>query len=300
MIYYFLTGQAEIDSTCDRLNSELPSYVITLPLYAEQSNKEYAKSILPRKIDIDRKTVTLPIQNQTFNSKGTYTRKIILATNIAEASITISNLTYVIDIGFTKSNIYDPNVKLGKLESVPISMSSHSQRRGRVGRKAPGEAFFLYTHNDIKNNKIIPDITISDLSGDIFQLLKNDESGSVSDSDDNYIKKPNSDESDDSDDNDDYEIGFEKDRLYDKDGSFYIVHPAERSKIERSLENGHFIINLDEQNNKLIHDAFENLRELKLIDPKGYRTKLGKFILKLNKYTKLIFQTKITFIYYSN
>jgi len=298
-ILFFLTGQAEIDSTCDRLNSELPSYVITLPLYAELSdqNKEYAKSILPRKIDIDRKTVTLPIQNQTFNSKGTYTRKIILATNIAEASITISNLTYVIDIGFTKSNIYDPNVKLGKLESVPISMSSHSQRRGRVGRKAPGEAFFLYTHNDIKNNKIIPDITISDLSGDIFQLLKNDESGSVSDSDDNYIKKPNSDESDDSDVNDDYEIGFEKDRLYDKDGSFYIVHPAERSKIERSLENGHFIINLDEQNNKLIHDAFENLRELKLIDPKGYRTKLGKFILKLNKYTKLIFQTKITFIY---
>lgn len=269
-ILFFLTGSNDINLVAEKLNSETPKYVIALPLYAEleTERQNYAKDSLPKEVPMDRKTATLPLHEQINNSLGKYTRKIVLATSIAEASVTIKNLVYVIDIGFSKSSIYNPDIKLATLKAVPISMSSHTQRRGRAGRVSDGEAYYLYTHADIKDSKIIADIKITDLSNDVFQLLKNEE---------------------------DSENGFDKTTIYDAGGLFHIVHP-EDDRNERNLE-GIFINEIENSDNKLIDDAFEHLEQLKLIDSKGIRTDLGIFMLQLNSLTKLTISQKLAIIY---
>ena len=259
-ILFFLPGTFEINKVCEELNKDLPKYVISLPLYSEleEVRKKYAKDFLAKDIKLNRNTVLLPLSEQTRNDSNRYTRKVIIATSIAEASVTIKNLVFVIDIGFSKSIIYDPVKKLPILSSVPISFSSHTQRRGRAGRTAPGEAYYLYTKDDIKDSKIIPDITKNDLINDIFQLLKKDPSDT---------KK------------------FNKEEIEDLDGSFHIIHPQDDSSDLnriREINSGKFKIPLKPNQNLLINDSFEHLQELKLITSDGYYTDLGIFISLLN------------------
>ena len=71
-------------------------------------------------------------------------RKVILATNIAETSITISGIRYVIDTGFVKQRQYNTKTGMEALSVVPCSQSSARQRTGRAGREAPGECYRLY------------------------------------------------------------------------------------------------------------------------------------------------------------
>lgn len=270
-ILFFLTGTNEIITVCDRLNTELPSHIIAIPLYSEmeEDRKTIAKSVLPKDIKMSRKSATLPLKDHVNNSLGKYTQKVVLATTIAEASLTIDNLKFVIDIGFSNSPLYNPEKKIQTLEKVGISKSSHTQRRGRVGRISDGLAFYLYTKEDIMSNKIIADIKTNDLSDSIFNLLKNSK---------------------------DSLIGVEKDILIDLNGSFYIVHPEDNDQNIR-LHNGLFKIPLTLEQNKYIMDGFEHLEELKLIDQYGYRSKLGVFLLELNRFTKLTIFDKLTIIY---
>ena len=272
-ILFFLPGKKEINEVCEQLNKELPEYVITLPLYAdlEEQRKKYAKDSAPKDILVSRDTILNPYLEQTAIVSPKYTRKIVIATDIAEASITIDTLVYVIDIGFSKSNIYDPIKKLSVLKSMPISMSSHTQRRGRAGRVADGEAYFLYTRDDIKDSKIMANIKISDLSNDIFQLLKSD---------------PDS-------------AGIEKTIIQDLEGSFHIIHPEDNhlDPSKKRSDNGLFETQLSEKDNIHINDAFEHLEELKLITTNGYYTDLGKFILTLKLLTKISLQDKIALTY---
>lgn len=259
-ILFFLPGTFEINKVCEELNKDLPQYVISLPLYSEleEIRQKYAKDYLAKDIKLNRNTVLLPLSEQTKNNSNRYTRKVIIATSIAEASVTIKNLVFVIDIGFSKSIIYNPTKKLPILSSVPISFSSHTQRRGRAGRTAPGEAYYLYTKDDIKDNKIIPDITKNDLINDIFQLLKRDPLETK---------------------------GFEKKEIEDLDGSFHIIHPQDDSSDinrKREINSGLFKTPLQPNENLLINDSFEHLQELKLITSDGYYSDLGKFITLLN------------------
>ena len=76
--------------------------------------------------------------------KGIYKRAIIIATNVAEASITISGLKFVIDNGYAKVNKFDEVKNETKLLIEKISESSRIQRRGRVGRIASGTVYYLY------------------------------------------------------------------------------------------------------------------------------------------------------------
>lgn len=71
--------------------------------------------------------------------------KVILATNIAETSLTIDNIIYVIDPGFAKQNNFNSRTGMESLMVVPISKASANQRAGRAGRVAPGKCFRLYT-----------------------------------------------------------------------------------------------------------------------------------------------------------
>lgn len=90
---------------------------------------------------------TLPsdMQGKIFEPTPPGARKIILSTNIAETSLTIDNIIYVIDSGLSKQTCFNPRSGLESLVVTPISKASADQRAGRAGRVAPGKCFRLYT-----------------------------------------------------------------------------------------------------------------------------------------------------------
>lgn len=129
-ILVFLTGQEEIE-TCQellqervkRLGSKIKELMI-LPVYSN----------LPT-----------DMQAKIFEPTPPNARKVVLATNIAETSLTIDNIIYVIDPGFCKQNNFNSRTGMETLIVVPISKASANQRAGRAGRVAAGKCFRLYT-----------------------------------------------------------------------------------------------------------------------------------------------------------
>jgi len=79
------------------------------------------------------------LQAQIFEKTPPGARKIVLATNIAETSLTIDGIIYVIDTGFVKITSYNPKTGMESLTVVPISKASANQRAGRAGRVSPGK-----------------------------------------------------------------------------------------------------------------------------------------------------------------
>jgi pre-mRNA-splicing factor ATP-dependent RNA helicase DHX16 len=129
-ILVFLTGQEEIEKAEERikevarkLGSAIPELVIC-PIYAN----------LPTEL-----------QSKIFEPTPPKARKVVLATNIAETSLTIDGIVYVIDPGFVKENVYNPRSGMESLVTTPISRASANQRKGRAGRVGPGMCFRLYT-----------------------------------------------------------------------------------------------------------------------------------------------------------
>jgi hypothetical protein len=175
-ILLFMSGQSDIIKSVKQINSATPSNVIALPYYAELSadRKELVGSIheaLPS-YDIAKEDVLLSSDTPRKVAKGTYTRAIIVATNVAEASITITNLKYVIDTGYAKNAIYDPISNVTKIKIMPISRSSSQQRRGRVGRVSSGTVYYLYSKEKVENNKTRYGIADQDISSFIEDLLQ--------------------------------------------------------------------------------------------------------------------------------
>jgi ATP-dependent RNA helicase DHX8/PRP22 len=129
-ILVFLTGQEEIETTSqilhDRMNalgSSVPKLLV-LPVYGA----------LPSEI-----------QSQIFEKTPLGTRKCIISTNIAEASITIDGIYYVVDPGMCKMNVFNPKTGMESLIVIPVSQASANQRAGRAGRTGPGKCYRLYT-----------------------------------------------------------------------------------------------------------------------------------------------------------
>lgn len=158
-ILVFLTGQEEIDATRDMIVARTRGLsksigdLIILPIY----------SSLPS-----------DMQAKIFEPTPPGSRKIILATNIAETSLTIDNIVYVIDCGLSKQTCFNPRTGMESLVVTPISKASANQRAGRAGRVAPGKCFRLYTlwgfQHELEDN-IIPEIQRSNL-GSITLMLK--------------------------------------------------------------------------------------------------------------------------------
>jgi hypothetical protein len=156
-ILLFLTGQAEIKKTVDQINKLTPPDVICFPFYSELKDEQ--KNFILR---IDKELPNYRrYKEDIFKSDSeitrhvpynTYRRAIIVATNIAEASITLSSLIYVIDPGYAKVSVYDP-LRGPRIIVQPISQSSATQRRGRVGRVAAGEVYHLYEPTTLANNR---------------------------------------------------------------------------------------------------------------------------------------------------
>ena len=98
----------------------------------------------------------------------------MIATNIAEASLTIDGILYVVDPGFTKQKVYNPRLGMDSLVVSPISQASANQRSGRAGRTAPGKCFRLYTEAAFRNEMLpntIPEIQRTNLGKDKFNRI---------------------------------------------------------------------------------------------------------------------------------
>ncbi|GAW10749.1 hypothetical protein ANO14919_000840 [Xylariales sp. No.14919] len=139
-ILLFLTGQEEIDTSCEILYERMKALgpnvpeLIICPIY----------SSLPTEV-----------QSRVFDPAPPGARKVVIATNIAETSITIDGIYYVVDPGFVKQNSYDPKLGMDSLIVVPISQAQANQRAGRAGRTGPGKCFRLYTEAAY-NSELLP------------------------------------------------------------------------------------------------------------------------------------------------
>ncbi|CAG9990236.1 unnamed protein product [Clonostachys byssicola] len=157
-ILLFLTGQEEIDTACEilyermkALGPNVPDLVI-LPVYAA----------LPPEM-----------QARIFEPAPEGSRKVVIATNIAETSITIDGIYYVVDPGFVKQNAYDPKLGMDSLVITPISQAQANQRSGRAGRTGPGKCFRLYTEAAYESEMLpttMPEIQRRNLSVTILML----------------------------------------------------------------------------------------------------------------------------------
>ena len=100
-------------------------------------------------------------------------RRVVLATNIAESSVTLNGIATVVDSGRMKQMIADPRTGLNRLRVVPISMASANQRAGRAGREAPGRCLRMWTERAHQSRpaRHEPEVRRADLSGAILQLL---------------------------------------------------------------------------------------------------------------------------------
>lgn len=156
-ILLFLTGREEIDTAiqmiADRaasLHSRAPS-ILALPLYAGLSTEQ---------------------QLYVFEPAPDTTRKVIVSTNIAEASVTIDGIVYVIDCGFVKLRAFNPTTGIETLTATPISKASATQRAGRAGRTKPGKCYRLYTESAYQSlpEATIPEIQRSNLAPTLLQL----------------------------------------------------------------------------------------------------------------------------------
>jgi ATP-dependent helicase HrpB len=145
-ILAFLPGQAEITRTANRLEGRFSDDTDIIPLYGNLSQKEQDAAIKPAPAG---------------------RRKIVLATSIAETSITIDGVRVVIDSGLQRLPVFEPATGITRLETVRVSRASADQRAGRAGRTEPGVAIRLWHPGQTAalNAFTPPQILASDLSG---------------------------------------------------------------------------------------------------------------------------------------
>ena len=148
-ILVFLPGEREIRDTADLLNGQKWNNTDILPLFGRLSMAE---------------------QQKVFKAGGR--RRIILATNVAETSITIPGIHYVIDSGLVRINRYNPRIHVQTLLIEQVSQASAKQRRGRCGRIADGVCVYLYDRDSLDEAPLYtdPEICRTSLAGVILQM----------------------------------------------------------------------------------------------------------------------------------
>ncbi|KAJ6501940.1 P-loop containing nucleoside triphosphate hydrolase protein [Mycena sanguinolenta] len=166
-ILLFLTGAEEIEKVCIELENDEglktsdTGPLVCIPLHASLSLQEQKKIYDPP-----------PPPRFIGGPPG---RKVILATNIAETSLTIDGIVYVVDPGFSKQAVYNPRIRVESLLVSPISKASAQQRAGRAGRTRPGKCFRLYTEKDFMSeleDHTYPVILTSNLSNVVLTMVK--------------------------------------------------------------------------------------------------------------------------------
>jgi len=295
-ILVFQPGEKDINMLIEELNTSIEDNWIALPFYSSL-NDDKRKFI--ENIDKEFDTLRIDDRTQSFNDipsltsgKTSYTNFVLVATNIAEASITINRLYYVVDTGTRKIMTYDYKRRSEKLILADISETSRVQRKGRVGRTKPGEAYFMYEKGKTSKNKIPYDFSIQNISNDIYSKLQNNINENefiinkyklydiiklnyeTTDGEYKYRGNPEF--------NDYefkyyvpkyYETGYSVKDLYDAEGKFYIVHPEELN-IDRNI------------NGKIIQTKIPEIKIRKIKTGKIKSEKVDSFFLdfKINNY----------------
>ena len=159
-ILIFMTGQEDIEGTCQILAEKMEHLgdddsppLLVLPMYSQ----------LPA-----------DLQTKIFEAAPDGVRKCIVSTNVAETSLTVDGIRYVIDAGFCKLKVYNPKIGMDSLNVTPVSQANAKQRSGRAGRTGPGFCFRLYTERQFTDELMfntIPEIQRTNLSN-VVLLLK--------------------------------------------------------------------------------------------------------------------------------
>ena len=157
-ILVFMTGQEDIEATCQVLSERIAlldnvSPLLLLPMYSQ----------LPA-----------DLQAKIFDSAEGGTRKCIVSTNIAETSLTVDGIKYVVDTGYCKIKVYNPKIGMDSLLVAPESQANANQRAGRAGRTGPGYCYRLFTERQFVSELManqIPEIQRTNL-GNVVLLLK--------------------------------------------------------------------------------------------------------------------------------
>ncbi|KAI0933717.1 hypothetical protein AcV5_005793 [Taiwanofungus camphoratus] len=176
-ILVFLTGREEIDRCLEELADLLPTCVHRTSICCQISSKPHTPCRLPRnamrlKLLALHAGLTTEEQLSVFEPAERGSRKVIISTNIAEASVTIESIKFVVDSGFVKIRTYNPTTSLSSLVTVPVSQASATQRAGRAGRTSAGICYRLYPQNVFDKLPLTtpPEITRTDLTTPILQL----------------------------------------------------------------------------------------------------------------------------------
>eukprot|EP01119_Soliformovum_irregulare_P014156 TRINITY_DN3852_c0_g1_i4.p1 TRINITY_DN3852_c0_g1~~TRINITY_DN3852_c0_g1_i4.p1 ORF type:complete len:344 (-),score=89.55 TRINITY_DN3852_c0_g1_i4:343-1374(-) len=156
-ILAFLTGREEIETIQRSLQDKAAQLPDTMP-----------------KLNVYPMFAALPSEEQikVFAPSAPGSRKVILATNIAETSITINGIRYVVDPGFVKSKIFNAETGVDSLVVVPVSQAAARQRTGRAGREAPGKCYRLFTEDSFYELKesSLPEIRRANLASTVLQM----------------------------------------------------------------------------------------------------------------------------------
>ncbi|KIS67687.1 putative RNA-dependent ATPase [Mycosarcoma maydis] len=156
-ILVFMTGQEDIEVTCQVITERLSQIddappLLVLPIYSQ---------------------MPADLQAKIFDASENGERKCIVATNIAETSLTVDGIMYVVDAGYYKLKVYNPKVGMDSLQITPISQANANQRSGRAGRTGSGTAYRLYTEIAFRTElfaNTIPEIQRTNLANTVLML----------------------------------------------------------------------------------------------------------------------------------
>lgn len=170
-ILLFLTGGEEIQDACKRIAAEADELInqdpdnvgplVCLPLYSSLPSQQLQRVFEPPRFPQLR--------------RGPPGRRVIISTNIAETSLTLDGIVYVVDPGFSKLKVYNPRIRVESLLNTPISKASAQHRAGHAGRTRPGKCFRLYTEKDFVSEleaQDHPEILRCNLAHTVLELAK--------------------------------------------------------------------------------------------------------------------------------
>ena len=157
-ILVFMPGQEDIEVTCETIKERLEQVedapgLAVLPIYSQ----------LPS-----------DLQAKIFQKAPDGLRKCVVATNIAETSLTLDGIMYVVDAGYCKMKVFNPRIGMDALSIFPISQANSNQRSGRAGRTGPGTCYRLYTERQYRDELLVatvPEIQRTNLAN-VVLLLK--------------------------------------------------------------------------------------------------------------------------------
>lgn len=302
-ILVFSVGKEKILKLCVMLNAIIPDDIIALPYYSDLTSrwKNNIQNIANYKFELDmhKEDLIKAINNVTYRKNPTtYNNVIVIATNAAEASLTLPSLYYVVETGFSTVVSYNIISNLIEPKISPISENSRLQRKGRVGRVRDGACYYCYPEFSRQNNRDYYGICIDNIYMQIYNLLYDNINDTLFNDTPDYYKDfiyfgtnnynklsilP-------------YKTGFNDKTILDKTGEFYIIHPDEltlkRDYLSRKL--------IEKPSNKL--DKYLELLNKNLmiytINNNIEKSNIAKYIFSvLNKFHNITYEELITYYY---